>query len=282
MFAAASLPFASEAHAGEPFEVRDLVVPGERAIGQRFTLLVPRHVTGPLPLLVALHGKGETGDQALGVRAWLDRYGLGSAYARLVGAPIVATSRRSRWTAERLEVVNAELAARPFGGLAIACPYTPNVSKLGRREVALDTYARWITEEVVPRARRETPVLEGPAHLGLDGVSLGGYVGLEVFLRHPDQFGAWGSVQGALGAYRSERYASALAAAVARVGPRRLHLETSRDDVFRADNEELSRALRRRGVAHDFLAPPGGHDQPFLRDVGTIEMLLWHDRALRP
>jgi len=34
-------------------------------------------------------------------------------------------------------------------------------------------------------------------------------------------------------------------------------------------------------VARDLLVLPGWHDQPWLREAGTLEMLLWHDRALR-
>jgi pimeloyl-ACP methyl ester carboxylesterase len=259
-----------------------LVVAGRRATGRRFTLLVPRHTTGPVPLLVAFHGKGETVDETMGVRAWLDRYGLGSSYARLLATPVVAIDKKAtHWTAARLAAVNEELLLRPFGGLAVACPFTPDVFKLGGRGALLDDYARWVTDEVVPRARRETAILEGERHVGVDGVSLGGFVSLEVFLRRPERFGAWGSVQGALGGMGPGRYARAIAAALERVGPRKLHLETSLGDVYRVDTEGLSRALTKLAVAHDFVAPPGWHNQPFLRDSGTLEMLLWHDRALR-
>ncbi|MBM4358751.1 MAG: hypothetical protein FJ096_11670 [Deltaproteobacteria bacterium] len=271
--------------AASAYEIRDIVVSGRRATGRRFTLLVPRHVEGPVPLLVALHGKGETIDEKLGVYAWLERYGLGTSYERLLRPPVAPVeargSRTPHWKPERLREVNDALAARPFGGLAVACPFTPDAFNIGARKAFLDDYAAWLVDEVVPRARRELAILEGSAHVGVDGVSLGGYVSIEVFLRQAAHFGAWGTLQGAINKYAAPAYAKSLADVLARVGPRRLHIETSLGDVYLEDNEALSAKLRKLGVDHDFVAPPGAHNQPFLRDSGTLEMLLWHDRALR-
>jgi hypothetical protein len=266
----------------EPFEVRDLRVDGDRRIGQRFTLLVPKHLAPGkrVPLLVALHGLGETGDQRMGAYAWLERYGLGDAYRRLVSPPIQKVTKHPYWAAGRLDEVNAELRARPFRGLAVACPYTPNVYKAPSRNAMLDDYADWIVDAVLPRARSEAPVLTDVAHTSLDGCSLGGYVGIEVFLRKAEHFGAWGSVQGALGKHRVHRYAERFAETLARVGKRPIHLETSSGDVFREVNELFSRQLTKRGVAHQLRIGRGPHNQPWLRDEGTLEMLLWHDRAL--
>ena len=282
VLAAIALLAPQTAEAASPYEVREIVVAGDGKFPRRFTLVVPRHTAQPVPLVVLFHGKGESVDERLGVHAWTERYGLTSAYERLLQAPVTAGDTRSTyWKPERLREVNESLVSRPFGGLAIACPFTPDVFRIGGREKFLDGYAAWITDELIPRARRETPILEGHQHVGVDGVSLGGYVSIEVFLRRAEQFGAWGSVQGALGGYQAKRYAEALAATLSRVGARRLHVETSLADVYRDDNELLAKRLRELGVAHDFSAPPGAHNQPFLRDSGTLEMLLWHDRALR-
>jgi enterochelin esterase-like enzyme len=265
-------------------DVRELEVEGDRALGRRFALCVPRHgAPGErFPLLVLLHGLGETGDQRVGARAWLDRYGLGTSYDRLRSAPIARLSRRPDWTPSRLAEVNAELAARPFRGLVIACPYTPHVQKAPSPAAALDGYARWIADVVVPRARAEAPALDGSAHTSIDGCSLGGYVGLEVFLRCPERFGAWGGVQSAFGAHRASGFADRLSRAVAAVGPRDLHLLTSESDPFREANAALASELAKRGVPAALRVLPGPHDQPWLREAGTIEALLLHDRRARP
>ena len=273
---------ARSARAGDDFELRDLVTPGDPKLATRFTLLVPTHTEEPVPLLVAFHGLGETGDEKTGAYAWIDAYGLGSCYRRLAHPPVAAADKRARfWDDARLAEVNASLVARPFGGVAVACPYTPDVYKAMDRDKLFDAYAEWITGEVIPRARREVPLLAGIAHTGVDGVSLGGYVGAEVFLRQPQHFGAWGSVQGAFGAHRVLDFADRIKVLIDHFGKRAIHVETSTSDTYRDENEALSQRLSDLGVAHDFLAPPGAHTQPFLRDSGTLEMLLWHDRALR-
>ena len=282
--AATALLVSERARAASHWELRDLTVSGDRTIGQRFTLLVPKHVGDrKVPLLVALHGLGETHDQRLGAHAWVDRYGLGSCYDRLVTPPIARADDKARyWTDARLAEVNAMLRDQPFRGLAVACPFTPNVYKAPQgRTATLDAYADWLTDEVIPRARKEANVYTDSAHTYLDGCSLGGYVGIEVFLRKPTHFIAWGSVQGALGAHREQRDADRLAEVVKTHGKRHIHVETSTADAFREVNETFSKALTKKGVLHDFVMPPGPHNQPFLRDSGTLEMLLWHDRLPR-
>jgi hypothetical protein len=272
------------------FDVLDLAVEGDRSLARRFTLFRPRHLAPGerVPLLVLLHGLGETGDPGMGVYAWVERYGLGTCYARLRRPPIARTSRvTALLTDARLARINAALAAAPFRGMAIACPYTPAVGKLPNPAAALDTYASWIADVVIPRARKEAPIASDPALVAIDGVSLGGYLSFEVFVRRPDAFGGVGGVQGAFNVGRIQGYADKLAGLLkAPVGGRTaVHLETSEADPFREVNQGLAAALGRRGVAHDLVVLPGPHDQVFLRESGTLEMLLWHDRrwaALRP
>jgi predicted esterase len=254
----------------------------ERALAGRFTLFVPNHLARDerVPLLVLFHGLGETGDKATGAFAWVERYGLGTSYARLRRPPIARTSRRTDLLPDdRLASLAASLAARPFRGMVIACPYTPNLGKLPASD--LDRYAGWITDVVIHRARAEAPVIPDAAHTSLDGVSLGGLVGLEVFLRRPDAFCAWGTVQGALNTGRLPAYADRLATALGKAPRTSVHLETSDGDPFRDTNQALARLLQKQGLAHDLVVLPGQHDQVFLRESGTLEMLLWHDRRLR-
>lgn len=274
----------------QDLEVRDIALPGDRELGRRFVLLLPKHLekNERVPLLILLHGLGESGDERMGVYAWLERYGIGIAYDRLRRAPILRTSKRKDWTDTRLKQLNQELSARPFKGLAIACPFTPNIHGLIKRSkkfnesvAALEGYTRWIAETVLPRARKEAAcIAEGAANTAIDGCSLGGYLSLEVFLRRPDLFAAWGGVQSAFGAYRVPHYADRIEKALANEAPRRirLHLQTSTDDPYRESNEKLSALLNTKGVPNDLLVLPGPHDQPWLRESGTLEMLHWHDR----
>ncbi len=271
------------------FRVLDLALEGDKRLATRVAIFVPNHLAKDekVPLLVLLHGLGETWDQGVGAFAWVERYGLGNAYARLRRPPVTRTSRLASLLPDaRLAELNASLAARPFRGLAIACPYTPNIVKQPDPAAALDAYAGWIADVVVPRARREAPVLDGAAHSSLDGVSLGGYLGLEVFVRRPDVFGAVGVVQSAMSSLKVPVYAEKIAAihaAAIKAGrpPPTFHIETTHADPMHDLNLALSNELTRRGVANDFVVLPGSHDQTFLREAGSMEMLLWHDRRPR-
>ena len=231
-------------------DVRDLRVEGAQS--RRIVLGVPSHLAPGerAPLLVLLHGLGETGDERTGAWAWFERYGLGTSYDRL----------------------RARTAMR---GLVLACPYMPDLPIGDPR--AFDAYARWLVETVVARARSEAPVLDGPASTYLCGCSLGGHFSLEVMLRRAEAFGAWGGVQTAINEAAGERYARKLADALARSGPRRLLVETSTGDPFRAGNASLSRALTRVGISNTFVELPGPHDQRWLRASGTERMLAWFD-----
>lgn len=269
--------------------VVDLALEGDKRLATRVAIFAPNHLAPDekVPLLVLLHGLGETWNQGVGAFAWVERYGLGTAYARLRRPPVTRTSRQvSLLPDARLAALNASLAALPFRGLAIACPYTPNVVKQPDPAAALDTYASWIADVVVPRARKEAPVIADAAHTYLDGVSLGGYLGIEVFLRRPDAFGALGCVQSAMSPLKVPAYAEKLAAihaAAVKAGrpPPTFHIETTESDPMLGLNRALSDELTRRGVANDFVVLPGSHDQTFLREAGSMEMLLWHDRRPR-
>lgn len=273
----------AESVAGPDIDVRDIVLPGDRSLGQRMTLVIPKKIalTSNIPLLVLLHGLGETGDQRTGAFAWIEKYGLVSSLQRLYQPPITRTGKRGDFTDEHLRAVNADLAATPFGGFVIACPYTPNVNRAANLKTALDGYTQWITDVVIPQARREASISTDTTRIAIDGCSLGGFVAIEVFLRSPQTFGALGAVQAAIGVHRAAPYAERIANVIKQYGPRAIHLETSSADPFRAANEVLADELTKRLVTHETIILPGPHDQPWLREVGTLEMLRWHDRRFR-
>jgi len=234
-------------------DVREVRIEGR--LSQLFVLATPRHLESyeRVPLAVLLHGLGETGDARTGAWAWLERYGLGTSYDRL-------------------------LAAGSMRGLVLACPYMPDlpVAEPG----AFDEYARWLVETVVPRARREAPSAFGdPTFTYLAGCSLGGHFSLEVLLRRPEAFAAWAGVQTAIGEGAAERYAGRLARSA---GTHALLVETSTEDPFRAGNEALARGLTKAGVSSTLIELPGPHDQLWLRQSGTPRMLQWLDELPRP
>lgn len=243
--------------------------------GRRFVLVVPKYLEPKkiLSIAVLLHGLGETTNERLGAYAWVEKYGLGSAWQRMKRAPIERTSKRGEWTDARLDEVNAELAARPFRGMALVCPFMPNPT--GAAD--LDAYARWIETSLLPRVRKETQATTDPAATYLCGVSLGGYVSLEILARLPHVFGAWAGVQTAIGTFAAPGYAEKIARGW-QGSTHPMMLLTSTQDHWKASSESLAAAFKAKSLATTYRVVPGPHDQPWLREAGTIEALLWLDR----
>ena len=260
----------------EELDLRNLRLVDLTEGGRRFLLITPRYQNAdqPIPLVVFLHGLGETTNERLGAYAWLEKYGLGSAWQRLKRAPIEVTSKRGEWTPARRDEVNAELAARPFRGFAMVTPFMPNP----RGAADNDAYAKWLEESLLPRARKEAHVRIDAEHTHLCGVSLGGYVGLEMLVRLPKVFGSFAGVQTAIGEWAAEGYAEK----ISKMSPAKsLFFLTSSQDHWKKSSDALAAALKSRKVACETRVIPGPHDQPWLREAGTIEAFHWIDRLDR-
>lgn len=278
----ALLPLASKGE--ERFashEWMDLRLPGSAQLARRATVFTPKESRGtPLPVLVLLHGLGETGNDRDGAYAWVERYGLLSSYERLWQPPVERTLSRQRFLVpERSRAINRELSLHPFRGMVLVCPYTPNVFRMNTSQ-ALDDYADWIVQVLLPEVRSRTPVRSEMRWTGIDGCSLGGFISYQVFFRKPEAFYSCGAVQAAFGKGAASSYADTFKEIVERHGLRRIHIETSTSDPYHDANVLLSQQLSRRGIEHQLRVPPGPHNQPWLIEAGTLEMLLWHDRQL--
>lgn len=268
------------AAAAPEFDVEELALERARNLPRRCALVVPRTPAAPgsLPLLVLLHGLGETRDERAGLGAWLGPYGLRRAWARLA-APPVAREAHAYVSEAELSALNASVEARPFQGLVIACPFLPHASASGL--AGITRYARWLKETLLPALReRAGAASREVSATGIAGVSLGGYVALEAFLAEPSLFGSLGTVQGAFGAERAALYARRLAE-LGGARPPAVFVSTSTADPYRRANERLYRELEARGVPSRLSIRRGPHSQGWLREIGSLEMLLWWDRALR-
>ncbi len=249
--------------------------------GGRAVVIVPSW-TPPdqkLPVLFALHGRGEANKGPVeGVMGWPRDYALLHAIERVCAPPITSADLEGFVDPKRLAELNDELAARPFKGMVVVCPYLPDVDL--RKPVPMKEYGRYLLDVVLPRVRAELPVIPTAAATGIDGVSLGGAVALRVGLGNPDAFGAVGSLQAALGEDQVQELTDLAKAARAKNPSLKLRLLTSKDDYFRGAISHTSLAWRAAGLDHDFADVPGPHDYPFNRGPGAIEMLIWHDRML--
>jgi iron(III)-salmochelin esterase len=249
--------------------------------GARAVTIVPTWTPAgeKLPLLFALHGRGEANKgPALGVMGWPKDYALLRAIERVCAPPLTTTDFEGMVAAKRLSDHNAALAARPFAGLVVVCPYSPDVDL--RKPNQIREYSDYFMNTVLPRAKKELPVSGDTAAIGIDGVSLGGALALRIGLGNAQAFGAVGSLQAAIGEDQVPDFTELARSARAKNPNVKLRLLTSDKDYFRRALANTSSSWRAAGIAHDFDDVPGVHDYPFNRGPGAIEMLLWHDRVL--
>lgn len=271
---------APTAAAAPVLSVRDLTVPPFARGFETVRVLVPpaSENVARSRALILLHGLGETRSAALALRGWPELYGALSADERLRHPPVLRTQRRgSYWSDEELSRVNVHLGRQPYRGAVLICPRTPNPSEARDRARLFDDYATWLFETVLPAVEAE--VTGCTKIVGLDGCSLGGYVAVEVALRRAERLASFGTVQGALGEHRVRGFAERLRG-IAQNQCLPLRFATSTQDPFLNVNREMSRRLTALEVPHELDVVPGPHDQPWLREIGTLRTLRWHDVQL--
>jgi pimeloyl-ACP methyl ester carboxylesterase len=274
---ASGLPLANGAETA--FEVRDLDVAGEPKLAPRARLLVPKRESERKRVLVLLHGRGEVGNEALALRAWPELYGLVESDARLRQGrvtPTLGVSEQAYSSEKELAQWEQELAAQSYRGMAFVCPMTPNPAAHGSREQTLERYARWLTEQLLAAVRQQLPEAR---EFALAGCSMGGAVALEAFTRWPNPFVSLSLLQGAFGEWRASIFAERLAQRFSAEGAKPVQLLTSTGDPYRAGNEALAKESQKRGYPLTLEVPRGPHNQPFLRQVGTLLLLRWQAAA---
>lgn len=273
---ASDLALAAKPLTSEELELSVFDVGADVAFG-RALLAVPKQLPKDPELLVLLHGLGETHDREVGARAFAERYGLLSAVSRLAHPPVARTLESQDFFGDgRVDEINGRLAARPFKCPILLCPFTPNPYKAGG-EPTVARFAEFLAAPLKREVERRTQLTFPAERCMISGVSLGGYLAIEVFLSKPETFCGVGTAQGAFGPNQAARYAKRLASAAGRVGPRRVEILTSTNDPYRRVNELLHRHLQEQAQASALRVSPGPHDQRWLKESGTIEMLLSAD-----
>ena len=248
----------------------------------RAVILVPTwsRPDARLPVLVALHGRGESVKSPTeGALGWPRDYALVRAIDHLRAPPLRTSDYQDLVEPEQLDEDNRDLQRRPFAGLIVACPWLPDLQPTNPDDLA--SYGHFVLDVLLPRVRSETPAFADAQATGIDGVSLGGAFALGIGLNHAEAFGAIGGIQPAVNVEDIDYWVKLARDARARHPGVKLRLLTSYDDYFHDAVSELSKGWQAAGVSHDFDVYPGPHDYVFNRGPGSIELLLWHDRALR-
>lgn len=266
------------------FDQLDLRLAGDKAIARRALVLVPRHLDPHTkhPAVVLLHGYGQAAHELTAIHAWRDDYGAIRDAGRLRHPPLHRLYSSVRYLADqRIRELDRSLAREPFQGLVMICPVVPIPYFTHDAHRLFDDYTRWIHDTLLPAARARAPISDDPAHLGLAGHSMGGHVAIEVFVRRPELFGALTMIQPELQQRAGRRYARRIASRMQQLGPTPAQLLTSTRDPYRHEIHLMHRELAARGVSHEFRSCFGPHTSNWMREVGTLETLLWQDRALR-
>src|SRR5205085_4820854 len=134
----------------------------------------------------------------------------------------------------------------------------------------LKEYSDYVMKVMLPRVKKELPVLRTPKSIGIDGVSLGGALALRIGLNNADQFGALGTLQAAIGEDQVPEFTDLAKAARAKNADLKLRLLTSSKDYFKSAIRATSESWKAAGIGHDFVEVPGPHDYPFNRGPGAI------------
>ncbi len=246
-------------------------------------VVVPARTAGErFPVLLTFHGTGEAhkGPER-GARGWIDDYGLYKALDRLQHPPLIDADFEGLIDEARLAKLNAALAANPYRGLIIVNSYTPDMLRGDEPFSKIPPLAKFVIEELLPRAARETPAIGTPQTTGIDGISLGGRAALAIGLRNPEAFAAVSGLQPAFDKDNAEPVATRAAVAHQKNPALSFRLLTSDGDYFLASTKAISAAMTQAGVPHTLVIARGPHDYPFNRGPAVYEMLLHHDRVLR-
>src|SRR5690606_33382145 len=122
----------------------------------------------------------------------LDDYHLERAAARLAAPPLEPADFLGAVHTARLRAINEQLDRRPFRDLAVVMPYLPDVLSGARAFANGPLLTEFVLDAVLPRLASELPLHTDPAHLGIDGVSLGGRAALLIGLERPAAFATLG------------------------------------------------------------------------------------------
>ncbi len=268
---------AATAVAGEPI-VRHHVLQSAALGPQNVVLVLPPDYDSSstrYPTVLAMAGLGESvrGNKA-GAYGWVEKYGVVPAMAALHRGRLTRADFQDLVTDEALARYNAALAKEPYRGVILVCPYPPNLNK-GIRQ--LDGYERFWFDELMPWVDAE---FRTTSTWGIGGISLGGLTATHVGFGNPGKFAAISSQQASVTRSRP-RLVKRAEAHLEALKSTRLNIATSHRDGYRKALTQFHEDLLRIGLPHRFVILQGAHNKPFVKGPGSLEILLFHDRALR-
>jgi hypothetical protein len=234
------------------------------------------------PIVIALHGRGEASKGLEGgARGFRDDYRVDAVRSALEVGVVTSETVGGLEEPPRLERIRAALAAEPWSGVVLVTPFTPVPNT---RDLAGSPFAAFVTGELLREvdARRGGPAPGAPSRspVGIDGISMGGRYALVLGFSFPEVFGSVGGLQPAIAVEDADPLAE-LALRAKGTKTQKIRLCSSAEDPFLEPTRALSRALEARGIEHQLVVTDGPHDYAWNRGPGALELLVFHERALR-
>lgn len=178
-------------------------------------------------------------------------------------------------------------------------------------------YSSWYLDSPIDQSMKyetyvskEVPAFIDSAYLtikdrrarAITGLSMGGYGALFIGFRHPEIFGAVGSMSGSVD-LRSSKNKYDLSKRIGDTLKQKKNWENYSiinvidkypkdslaiifdcgvDDQFYADNKKLHEKMQRLNIAHDYIERPGGHSWPYWMNSIRYQLLFFRTYFDRP
>jgi len=157
-------------------------------------------------------------------------------------------------------------------------------------------YETYISKELVEWVDKNYNTIKSSKGRAIAGLSMGGHGALYLAIKHPDVFGACGSMSGGvdirpfpdnwdmarrLGKYSEypERWEkNTVINMLNLIEPKTLSIiiDCGTDDFFFKVNNELHQQLLYRNIPHDYITRPGGHTWDYWENAVAYQLLFFH------
>ncbi len=182
-------------------------------------------------------------------------------------------------------------------GMIFVCPDAKNSWYWDSPVDPGSRFETYVAKEVPAYVDRKYRTKADPKGRAVAGLSMGGHGALWLAFRHPDVFGACGSMSGgvdirpfpenwhmaqSLGSYyRNPKVwdKHTVMEQLYRVKPGSLAIivDCGTEDFFYEVNQELHRRMLYRNIKHDFITRPGAHNSKYWKQAVVYQLLFFDD-----
>lgn len=161
-------------------------------------------------------------------------------------------------------------------------------------------YETFVSKELVAWVDKNYATIQTPAGRGISGLSMGGHGGLYLGIKHPDVFGACGSMSGGVDikpfpnnwdiAKRLGKYAQfperweqhTVIGLLHLIEPNtiKIIIDCGTEDFFFDVNENLHNQMMLLNIKHDYITRPGKHDWPYWENA-VYYQIVFMDRFFK-